>query len=119
MIKYTEKPDAYAVTYGKTYYCNHPLYDVCTLYTINGLGLAIIQQHHDDKYTYWGEIEPWLRNLLYTNSNFYSYFLNHADDPKDGLYPTVTIRQIMHGLGMKPLKKEYWETVFDRPITEH
>ena len=32
----------------------------------------------------------------------------------DGLYPTVTIRQIMWALKMKPIKRERWETVFDR-----
>ena len=31
----------------------------------------------------------------------------------DGLYPTVTIRQIMWALKMKPLPKQPWETVFD------
>lgn len=29
-------------------------------------------------------------------------------------YPTVTIRQIMWALKMKPIKRERWETVFDR-----
>ncbi len=32
----------------------------------------------------------------------------------DGVYPTVTIRQIMWALKMKPLARERWETVFDR-----
>jgi hypothetical protein len=32
----------------------------------------------------------------------------------DGLYPTVTVRQIMWSLKMKPIPKEKWETVFDR-----
>ena len=31
-----------------------------------------------------------------------------------GLYPTVTIRQIMWALKIKPLKRERWETCFDR-----
>ena len=29
-------------------------------------------------------------------------------------YPTVTVRQIMWALKMKPIQKERWETVFDR-----
>lgn len=33
---------------------------------------------------------------------------------KDGLYPTVTVRQIMWALKMKPIPRERWETVFDR-----
>lgn len=32
----------------------------------------------------------------------------------DGVYPTVTIRQIMWELKMKPIPKERWETCFDR-----
>jgi len=28
--------------------------------------------------------------------------------------PTVTVRQIMWALKMKPIKKEKWETCFDR-----
>lgn len=31
-----------------------------------------------------------------------------------GLYPTVTVRQMMWALKMKPMPKERWETVFDR-----
>lgn len=32
----------------------------------------------------------------------------------DGLYPTVTIRQIMWALKMKPIQRQRWETCFDR-----
>lgn len=35
------------------------------------------------------------------------------DEPKDGIYPTMTVRQAMWAAKMKPLKKERWETVFD------
>lgn len=36
-------------------------------------------------------------------------------DEEDYEYdPTVTIRQIMWALKMKPIKRERWETVFDR-----
>ena len=31
-----------------------------------------------------------------------------------GLFPTVTVRQLMWALKMKPIAKECWETVFDR-----
>lgn len=30
-----------------------------------------------------------------------------------GYFPTVTVRQLMWALRMKPLKKERWETSFD------
>lgn len=30
------------------------------------------------------------------------------------LYPTVTIRQIMWALKLKPIPREQWETYFDR-----
>ena len=42
-----------------------------------------------------------------------AYFDQKAGKCTDWLYPTVTIRQIMWALKMKPLKKERWETVFD------
>lgn len=42
------------------------------------------------------------------------YFDSKAKKCKNGLYPTVSIRQIMWALRMKPLKKERWETYFDR-----
>lgn len=37
----------------------------------------------------------------------------YGDKCTDGLYPTVTIRQIMWALKMKPLPRERWETCFD------
>lgn len=64
--------------------------------------------------TYWSEIDPWLTDDIYLSSGFKKYFDDHADKCTDGLYPTVTVRQIMWALRMKPIKKEKWETVFDR-----
>ena len=37
-----------------------------------------------------------------------------SGEATDGLYPTVTIRQIMWALKMKPIPRERWETCFDR-----
>lgn len=101
--------------YGETYLCDHPVYDRCTLYLINDKGLAIIQQRYDPntKATWWTEIDPWLTDELYMHPKFPLYFGKHSGECKNGLYPTVTIRQIMWGLKMKPLKREVWETVFD------
>ena len=45
---------------------------------------------------------------------FKEYFENRAGDCVDELYPTVTVRQIMWALKMKPIPRERWETVFDR-----
>lgn len=109
------KPEAYSTMYGETYYCDHPIYDKCTLYLIGGKGLAVIQQRFDNKKTYWEEIDPWLTDVIYLNEGFYSYFQSIASTASsDGLYPTVTVRSLMHSLRMKPIPKEPWETVFDR-----
>lgn len=77
--------------------------------------MAVIQQRIDEnKKTWWGEIDPWLTDMLYLHPEFKKFFDARADEAKDGLYPTVTIRQIMWALKIKPLKKERWETCFDR-----
>ena len=48
------------------------------------------------------------------NGKFKEYFINRAGECKNGLYPTVSIRQIMWALKIKPIKRERWETCFDR-----
>lgn len=101
--------------YGTIYRCNHELYNSATLYRIKDKGLCVIQQRFDTemKVTWWTEIDKALVDKLYLNENFYSYFEKHSSEEENGIYPTVTVRQIMHGLKMKPLRKEKWETVFD------
>jgi hypothetical protein len=42
-----KKPDLYSARFGDIYVCNHPVYDRCTLFTINDRGLAVIQQRYD------------------------------------------------------------------------
>lgn len=102
--------------YGETYTCNHPVYNTCTLFKIGNKGLAVIQQRFDknNKYTYWTEIDSWLTDGIYLHPRFKEYFDSRSEKCTNGLYPTVTIRQIMWALKMKPLPKERWETVFDR-----
>ena len=100
--------------YGITYKCDHPVYNSCTLYLIGKKGLAVIQQRCEDKYTWWTEIDPWLTDSLYLHPNFKEFFDKRAGEPTNGLYPTVTIRQIMWALKMKPIPRERWETCFDR-----
>lgn len=111
-----EKPSIYFSMYGDTYSCDHPVYDQCTLYTIGNKGLAVIQQRYDEttKRTWWGPIDPWLTDELYLHSKFKDFFDKRAGKPVGGLYPTVTIRQIMWALKLKPIPKERWETCFDR-----
>lgn len=102
--------------YGMTYICDHPVYSSCTLYQIEDRGLAVIQQRYDStsKKTWWGEVDPWLTDELYLHPNFKKVFDERSGECKDGLYPTITVRQLMWALKMKPLKKNRWETCFDR-----
>lgn len=111
-----EKPVIFTSMYGITYTCNHPVYNECTLYQIDSKGLGVIQQRYDEstKTTWWTEIDPWLTDLLYLHPKFKQFFDERAGECKDGLYPTVTIRQIMWALKLKPVQRERWETCFDR-----
>ena len=113
-----DKPDLYSTIYGVTYRCDHTVYDECTLFKVGNRGLAVVQQRFDsvNKATYWTSIDPWLADDLYLHESFEKFFDDRAEESVDGLYPTVTIRQIMWGLKMKPLKRERWETCFDRRI---
>ena len=67
-----------------------------------------------EKTTWWGEIDPWLTDVLYLHPKFKTYFDERSGEATYGIYPTVTIRQIMWALKMKPIVKERWETCFDR-----
>ena len=100
--------------YGTTYICNHPVYNKCTLFQIGNKGLAVIQQRQRAKRTWWSEIDPWLTDAIYLHPDFKDYFDKRAKEAADGLYPTVSVRQIMWALKIKPLPKERWETCFDR-----
>lgn len=113
-----EKPAPYSSMYGSTYICKHPVYNKCTLFKINDKGLAVIQQRYNpaDKTTYWGTIDPWLSDELYLHAKFEEFFNERAGECENDLYPTVTIRQLMWALRMKPLPRERWETCFDRRL---
>ena len=110
------KPKIFLSMYGCRYTCDHPVYDECTLFKIDNRGLAVIQQRYDTntKNTWWGEIDPWLTDDIYLHKNFIDFFDKRSGEQVDGIYPTVTIRQIMWALKMKPIKRERWETCFDR-----
>jgi len=111
-----EKPSIYLSKYGFTYTCDHPVYSKCTTFKIGKYGLSIIQQRYDPttKSTWWGEIDPWLTDDLYLHPNFKKYFDERSGERVNGIFPTVTVRQIMWALKMKPIPKERWETCFDR-----
>lgn len=113
-----DKPSIYSTMYGETYVCDHPVYDACTLFKIGNNGLSVIQQRYDSetKTTYWTDIDPWLTDPLYLHPGFKKFFDERSGECTDGIYPTVTIRQIMWALKMKPLKRERWETYFDRRV---
>lgn len=117
MRYYYEPQKIFLSLYGKTYECDHPVYNRCTLYLIDDYGLAVIQQRYDaaSKATYWTEIDPYLIDDLYLHERFLSYFKSKAGKRSvTGLYPTVTIRQLMWALRVKPLPRCDWETVFDK-----
>lgn len=116
MRYYYEKPSIYLSMYGSLYICGHPVYSRCTLYKIGERGLAVIQQRFDpgSKKSWWTEIDPWLTDDIYLHPKFKEFFDARSGTCTDGLYPTVTIRQIMWALKMKPIPRERWETVFDR-----
>ena len=116
MRYHSEKPIFSRHMFGRSYICEHPVYDRCTLYGWGERGLAVIQQRYDPKtkHTWWGEIDDWIANALYVNPRFHLYLEKRAREPQNGIYPTATVRQVMWAIRMKPLKKEKWETVFDR-----
>ena len=111
-----ERPERLLSVYGELYICNHPVYNACTLFKLEDNGLAVIQQHRNDsdKSTWWGAIDPWIADELYLHKGFLTFFEKRSGPCINGLYPTVTVRQMMWALRMKPLPKERWETVFDR-----
>lgn len=103
MRYFYEKPKMYRSSYGTTYECNHPVYNKCTLFEIGDKGLAVILQRYcmKTKYTYWTEIDPWLTGELYLHPKFKSFFDERARESDCGIYPTVTVRQIMWALKNK------------------
>lgn len=116
MRYFYKKPSIYLSMYGTVYKCDHPVYSECTLFKKDNKGLAIIQQRFDPtlKMTLWTAIDPWLVDDLYLHPKFKDFFDDRSGSPTDGLYPTVTIRQIMWALKMKPIPRQRWETCFDR-----
>lgn len=118
-MRYHYEPPKYASSlYGEVYTCDHPVYRQATLYRIKDKGLCVIQQHFDEytKKAWWGPIDSALVDCLYLHPKFQSYFKSRGAKATDGLYPTVSLRQIMWALRMKPIPRNRWETYFDRPF---
>lgn len=95
-----------------TAHVDHPLYSSCSLYEKDGKGLAIVQQRFNPsmKVFFWGYVDPGLIDDIFSHEKFDKYFAEKGGECKDGLYPTVTVRQAMWALKMKPLEKTYWES---------
>ena len=114
MKYFYEKPKVWEKR-GTTYYCDFPYYNACTLFLKEGKGLAVVQKRFNKKAkcASFGPLDPWLAYDIYENDRFWSYFDEYAGDKDEyGAYPTVTARQIMWALRIKPLKAEQWENFF-------
>ena len=59
--------------------------------------------------TYWTEVDSWLTDSLYLHPKFKKFFDERAGECRDGLYPTVSIRQIMWALKMKPIQRQRYD----------
>lgn len=118
MRYHSKSPNHNFKVFGETFVVNHMLYNSGTLFQIKKKGLVIIQQYFNSekKTTYWGPVDNWLANLVYCHKDFLLLFEKYASERVNGLYPTITIRHAMYWLKIKPIKKEVWETVFDRTI---
>lgn len=111
-MRYFYESNSDTAEHGSVYMCNHPLYNRCTLYLEDDLGLAVIQQRFNkkNKFTWWGPIDRVLIDDIYSHDGFKEYFMRNASKAdSEGLYPTVELRKLMWALRMKPLKREYWE----------
>lgn len=115
MSKRYYKPEGEGKPKGVTHYCDHPLYDDCTLFMLpNGKGLAVIQQRFNPqlKYTWWTRIDDALNIDISNTQGLEEYLEQHAEYTSEDLYPTVEVRKLMWALKMPPLRKHSWETRF-------
>ena len=101
------------------YKCDHPLYKSCTLFKDGEVGLAVIQQRFngEEKVSWWGAIDSWIIDDLIASENWTSIFAKRAGACENGLYPTIEVRKLMYAVGLKPLKKQFWETTFRDPLS--
>ena len=93
----------------------HPAYNSYTLFYHDRKGLAVIRQYYNSrlKITWWGALDDELAEKIAKNEAFYRYFERLAGGSDENeVYPTVTLRQVMRGIGIKAPKKQLWETRF-------
>ena len=111
VMKYFTEKDSKRAVNRFLYHCDHALYSACTLYELGDKGLAVVQKRFNPriKVFWYGPVEPWLAELIFANNGFNAYFAKNSGVEKNGIFPTVTVRQIMWALKMKPLRKEWWE----------
>lgn len=115
MKYFYEKPDIWDVDSGKTINVNHPLFNRCTIFTQDDVGIMVVQQHFNPvtKVKWWGPVDPWLSSSIYYNSEFENYFNEHATQlDEHNLFYITSVRKLMWALRMKPLQKEFWEEDF-------
>lgn len=87
-----------------------PVFSACTWITDGEKQLAVIQQMWDaeHKRSKWSEVEPELLEKIKKSPDMQEYFnLNSKKSPG---YEIRTIRQVLHGLKIKPPKLEVWES---------
>lgn len=111
MKYYSEKPDICVPVFGESVDPEHPVYKRGTLYFEKGRGLIVTQQHFnpDTRECWWGAVDSWIANDIYTSKGFPAFFMRNAT-PTD--HPIFELRKIMWALRMKPLRKEPWEDYF-------
>lgn len=111
MKYYYQKPDICIHVFGTPIHLDHQIYKAWTLYLENGKGLIITQKHFDldRRECWWGTVDTWIANDIYTSKNFPKYFSQNASE-KD--YQIFELRKVMWALRMKPLKPEEWEKYF-------
>lgn len=105
--------------YSKIERCNHPLFSSYTVFVKGKIGLGVIQQRFNSKYrcSWWGPIDAQLSNDIFESEKFSDVFMRFAKEPDEkGMYPAIEVRKLMYALGMKPLKKEVWETSLSQKI---
>lgn len=110
---YERKSNSKRALYSVEYQCDHPLYSTCTLFTKGKFGLAVIQKRFNQnlKATWWDAIDPWLANDIFEMPTFDQVFSKRCGVCEEGLYPVIEVRKLMYELGMKPMRREYWEHI--------
>ena len=111
MKYFYEKPTKWE-NVGIIYSCNHPMFNRCTLIKKGNRGIALIQEHYNEKMKarWWGSLDPWLAYDIEKCGMLGEFFNRFAGEPDENkLYPVFKVRKVMWALKMKPLRREFWE----------